>query len=59
MKKLTLEIEELKVESFGTDAGEPRRGTVLGRESIESGCDTNDVCCQANSVGDRCGTSAV
>jgi len=70
-KKLTLNIEELRVESFDADAGQPRRGTVLGRDditeengaaycgSVASGCDTADGCCGAASIGDQCGTSSV
>ena len=70
MKKLTLNLEELTVESFDTDAQQPRKGTVLGRDditrepaeycgSVASGCDTDDVCCGAASVGGQCGTSSV
>ena len=67
-KKLTLDIEELRVESFDANAEPLRKGTVLGRDAITesycdtevaSGCDTNDACCYSESVGDRCGTSAV
>lgn len=33
MKKLTLQVEDLAIESFATDAGEQdERGTVHGRE---------------------------
>lgn len=65
MKKLMLDLDELTVESFDTDAEQSRRGTVLGREesdycgSAGSGCDTEDVCCYAVSVGGACGTSSV
>ena len=33
MKKLSLELDALKVESFGTTAPQPGRGTVVGAES--------------------------
>jgi hypothetical protein len=36
MKKLSLSLEELRVESFRTDAGEePMRGTVRGHYGTE------------------------
>lgn len=59
MKKLSLNLDELEVESFDTHDEQERRGTVLGRDDSEmgSGCDTNDVCCGANTVGGACGTS--
>ena len=34
MKKLALNIEELKVDSFSTDETTPQRGTVRARESF-------------------------
>ena len=38
MRKLRLDVEELEVESFGTDAGDgQRRGTVEGREDPVDG----------------------
>ena len=60
-KKLRLEIEELKVESFDAEPEQKRRGTVVGHGSrsreMGTGCDTQDGCCGANTVGDACGTS--
>jgi|1185.fasta_scaffold193100_2 hypothetical protein len=43
MKKLSLELEELQVESFDTTPGaRPRRGTVFGNETLnQNGCGTN------------------
>ena len=32
MRKLTLDVETLEVESFRTDARQPSRGTVLGAD---------------------------
>ena len=38
MKKLTLDLSELRVESFRTDQAEARRGTVRGH--VETDCCT-------------------
>ncbi|HEX2203279.1 MAG TPA: hypothetical protein VHG91_08275 [Longimicrobium sp.] len=54
MKKLALNIEEIEVESFDTLRSELRRGTVAGREddsAMGTGCNTDDMCCQANTYG--------
>lgn len=64
MKKLTLDLDSLEVETFDADERTGARGTVLARTgdgcgSIASGCDTEDVCCYAQSVGGPCGTSAL
>ena len=32
MRKITLDVEDLQVESFATDAAEGKQGTVEGRE---------------------------
>ena len=38
MRKLKLELEELRVESFDTDAAGPGGGTVDGAEATEQYC---------------------
>lgn len=51
MKKLTLRLDALKVESFGTDRGAGSRGTVRGHDTRETEwcswydpCETLDTC---------------
>ena len=36
MGKLTLQIDELKVDSFQTGGGDPRGGTVRGHDTVET-----------------------
>jgi len=64
MKKLRLDIEAIEVESFDTRTAPRNKGTVVGRaitesycDSVASGCDTDDVCCGAETVGGACNTS--
>lgn len=62
MKKLTLNLEEIRVESFDTKLERRGRGTVVGRSGFsgESGCaDTHDLRCQAQTIGGDggCGSS--
>lgn len=40
MRKLRLKLEALQVESFTTDAGSVRRGTVQGQSGTYTGDDT-------------------
>jgi len=53
MKKLKLELDELKVESFQTDRGASARGTVRGQGegSYELGCPTMDPSCNGSCEG--------
>jgi hypothetical protein len=51
MRKLSLELDELKVESFATGAAEPGGGTVRGRETGPDTCD--DTCA---SGAETCGS---
>ncbi|MFL5380898.1 MAG: hypothetical protein ACJ8GN_00095 [Longimicrobiaceae bacterium] len=69
MKKLELNLEDLQVDSFDTQARPHARGTVLANDSepptegysectgcntgAGSGCDTNDAVCWANTWGGR------
>ena len=41
MRKLNLQLNELKVESFLTDSVADGRGTVLGRDDATAHCDTS------------------
>ena len=43
-KKLSLKLEELRVESFATADGEDARGTVHGRESASVATGDDPVC---------------
>ena len=46
MRKLTLAVESLRVESFDTAARPAARGTVRGAEdTFHAECDTNNVWC--------------
>lgn len=43
MKKLTLDIDDLQVESFDVDGGGSERGTVMGRQlTRDVACNTQD-----------------
>jgi len=49
MKKLRLDIEEIRVESFEVADEEPARGTVHGQqptvgETCSCGCSGDDIC---------------
>jgi hypothetical protein len=50
MKKLSLKLEELTVETFGTDAVSERRGTVQGHYgTLHTDPDNPDTnCCMAH-----------
>lgn len=63
MKKLTLKLDELRVDSFDTSSTQPdRHGTVIGRESEEASTDYYDPCqsggaysaCHCHTVGWSC-----
>jgi hypothetical protein len=56
MKKLRLEVDELRVDSFDTDAGgASRRGTVAGQllaySLDQSGCEIYSGCCTQSCNG--------
>jgi hypothetical protein len=52
MSKLQLRVEELEVETFDLLPRLSGKGTVRGHEdSVESGCDSVDACCQAGTHG--------
>jgi hypothetical protein len=65
MRKLRLEIEDLKVESFDAGAAEARKGTVRGRISIHCDpsspdtCDGGQTCDGGLSCAGGCGASGV
>jgi hypothetical protein len=62
MKKLTLHLDDLAVESFETDRGDLRNGTVRGHESMQVTCDnyTNgNPTCGLNSCNGTCGDTDV
>ncbi|HEX6749227.1 MAG TPA: pinensin family lanthipeptide [Longimicrobium sp.] len=46
MKKMTLSLDALRVESFETDADHPARGTVRGHDGSDVVIDgSNDISC--------------
>ncbi|HEX6040711.1 hypothetical protein [Longimicrobium sp.] len=45
MRKLTMKLEELEVETFATAAPEGERGTVLGRETSVEECGSGGETC--------------
>jgi hypothetical protein len=45
MKKMTLSLDALQVESFDTAAGRPARGTVRGHDSDDMATASNDISC--------------
>lgn len=68
MRKLTLEMDSLQVESFDTVGETGRRGTVLGNDTVETEwctgypecisrkCDTpNDTCYGSCGCTHKCG----
>lgn len=58
MKKLTLDLESLAVESFDTAAGADARGTVHGREATDEydscACSLDHDTCKWTCDPDRC-----
>jgi hypothetical protein len=54
MKKIRLDVDDLTVESFGTNDSDAARRTVFGYDSRQSGCWT---LCQSGCPGD-CGETA-
>lgn len=50
-RKLRLEVEGLRVESFGTDAGEGPRGTVRAQSYTEPGYPSCALTCGASPPG--------
>ena len=56
MKKLKLEVESLAVQSFATDGGNGRRGTVQGHWSypVYATCDTWDAACGTGGSNCQC-----
>jgi hypothetical protein len=45
MKKLALNPEQLRVQSFATDAPPAGRGTVAGHGTVLDTCQTDPACC--------------
>jgi hypothetical protein len=65
MRKLRLNAEDLKVESFNTDDAREARGTVLGNEQFSYFCASIPDCrtpgyasCQQTRCYDQCSTHA-
>lgn len=63
MKKLTLDLNALEVQSFATDPAEPNRGTVHGEQQCTCpsactcpGCPTCDETCPETCAGFTCAT---
>ncbi|HEU4559496.1 MAG TPA: hypothetical protein VFS20_16690 [Longimicrobium sp.] len=57
MKKLKLELDDLAVETFATDRGEVRRGTVAGYYTnlcITYRCDNTNLCTAGDSCDGTC-----
>ena len=42
MRKLSMKLEDLEVETFATDPATEERGTVLGRETSVDECGSGD-----------------
>jgi hypothetical protein len=60
MKKLSLEIQDLAVESFETDAAEEPRGTVEAREfwtQLKTNCTQCMTLCIETCVNQGCGAA--
>ncbi len=53
MKKLRLELDSLKVDSFDAAAGDPERGTVLGRAVTEFVCSWLPTCPDQPTCGQK------
>ena len=49
MRKLTLDLDALAVESFATDAAAAARGTIAAREATPT-CNLTNLDCQTNIV---------
>ena len=58
-KKLKLDLESMKVESFDTDEALKGRGTVRGNSGVSSDCsfDPPDTCDRWQTCWDSCGGS--
>ena len=56
MKKLTLDLDRLAVESFGTSEGHGADGTVFGAGHSETTCD--QIACDCATNGFECRTRA-
>jgi hypothetical protein len=54
MKKLTLELDALRVESFETGDAAGPRGTVRGAAVTPSACPTDAYDCDPNTQGGSC-----
>jgi hypothetical protein len=52
MSKLTLELEDLEIESFDTTGGAGWRGTVQARETFESECQCETDSCRCSASPD-------
>ena len=62
MRKLTLKLEDLAVETFATDAAAGERGTVVGRETSVDECGSGTETCgscdpYASDCFETCGRS--
>ncbi len=58
MKKLKLNLDEIKVESFIVNNKDKNGGTVLGAEVFTYYCDTEEECVSGVSCGATCITCA-
>ncbi|HEX6041904.1 hypothetical protein [Longimicrobium sp.] len=57
MKKLTLKLDELRVDSFDTESVAPTtRGTVEGRDSLNGTCGASCYTCQVSCNNMSCFT---
>jgi hypothetical protein len=45
MRKLSMKLEELEVETFTTEPAAEERGTVVARETDELGCESTPETC--------------
>ena len=50
MRKLTLDLDSLAVDSFATDASPPARGTVAAHAITQVNCPVTGTDCQTNLV---------
>jgi hypothetical protein len=53
MKKLRLELDSLKVDTFAAGAGDPERGTVQGRAATEFVCSWLPTCPNQPTCGQK------
>jgi hypothetical protein len=58
MKKMTLNLDRLQVETFETASESTERGTVHGHYSQRGTCDGRAATCQVASCTAYCGTAA-